>query len=280
MEWEDLKNIKLVFATGEPKSGTTFLQMILDSHPEISCPPEHYLYDLLTEKLPKFFENYNQSVIFIDQATAKQGAPIFDSEDQKEIGKFIIKLAAYKGAKGKKVKWYGIKDDQLTERNGFEFLESLFPDAKFIGIIRDPRAVCVSAWHFNHRIDPDFKEKIPNKEKWAEAFAPIWVKDINNLLNFLKKKTDKIYLVRYEDLRLKPFESLKGIFEFLKVDSSEKVINEVIEKTSFEKFKDGKFFRKGKVDSWKEELSPLAIKTIEKTCGFLMKLLGYELIHW
>jgi len=86
MKWKILENIKFVFVTREPKSETIFLQMILDPHPEISCPPEHYLYDLPTEKLPEFSEIYNQSVIF------------------KEIEKFIIKPASYKGAKRKWMK--------------------------------------------------------------------------------------------------------------------------------------------------------------------------------
>jgi len=70
MDWSFLQKINLVFCTGTPKSGTTFLQMILNNHPEVSCPAEHYLFDLLTEKLPKFLENYNKSIIFIDKVTA------------------------------------------------------------------------------------------------------------------------------------------------------------------------------------------------------------------
>jgi len=217
MDWNFLQNIKLVFATGSPKSGTTFLQMILNAHPEVSCPAEHYLFDLFIEKLPNFLENYNKGVVFIDKATANQGAPVFTDEDREEIGKFIIKLAAYNGAKGRKVKWYGIKDDQLTERNGFEVLERLFPDAKFIGIIRDPRAVCVSAWYFNMRIHSNWLENIENKEKWAEIFAPIWVRDTTYLLNFFKKNPSKMFLVRYEDLRLKPFENYKKFLSFWKL---------------------------------------------------------------
>ncbi len=277
MNWKDLEEIRLLFATGSPKSGTTFLQMILNNHPEVSCPPEHYLFDLITQKLPGFLENYNKSIIFIDKATANQGAPVFTEEDVKEIGKFVIKLAAYRGAKGKQVKWYGIKDDQLTERNGFILLENLFPDARFIGIIRDPRSVVISAWHFNIRIHPDFLERFQDsKEKWIEYCANCWLKDNNNLINFFKKSPSKILLCRYEDLVLSPFEHYKRIFEFLNVSTEKNLIEEIIEKTSFNKFKDGKFFRKGRVDSWEEELTPLEIKTVEKICGALMNLLGYK----
>ncbi len=280
MNWAELESIKLVFCTGSPKSGTTFLQMILDNHPEVSCPPEHYLYSFLTESLPKVFQSYNKSVEFIDKMTARQGAPIFTDEDIKEVGKFVIKLAAYKGAKGRKVKWYGIKDDQLTERNGFSLLLELFPEAKFIGIIRDPRSVCVSSWYFNLRLDERWAEKIKSKENWAIAFSPIWVRDNTNLINFFKTQPEKVLLCRYEDLVLNPFENYKRIFEFLGVSTDKEVIEEVIDKTSFKKFKDGKFFRKASIDDWKNELSPLAIKEIEKTCGHLMQLLGYKPMYW
>ncbi|NPA39597.1 MAG: sulfotransferase [Thermodesulfobacteria bacterium] len=280
MTWTELESIKLVFCTGSPKSGTTFLQMILDNHPEVSCPPEHYLYSFLTETLPSVFQSYNKSVEFIDKMTAKQGAPIFTDEDIKEVGKFVIKLAAYKGAKGKEVKWYGIKDDQLTERNGFTLLSELFPEAKFVAIVRDPRSVCVSAWYFNIRLDENWATKIGTKEEWASVYGPIWVRDNTNIINFFKKHSDKIFLCRYEDLVLNPFENYKRIFEFLGVSTDKEVIEEVIDKTSFKKFKDGKFFRKASIDDWKNELSPLAIKEIEKTCGHLMQLLGYKPMYW
>ena len=38
--------MKYFFCFGYPKSGTTYLQMLLESHPELSCPAEHKLYVL------------------------------------------------------------------------------------------------------------------------------------------------------------------------------------------------------------------------------------------
>jgi hypothetical protein len=38
---------KPIFIIGSPRSGTTLLRLILDSHPNISCGPEtHFLVDL------------------------------------------------------------------------------------------------------------------------------------------------------------------------------------------------------------------------------------------
>ena len=40
-----------------------------------------------------------------------------------------------------------------------DFYYKLFPNSKFIIIVRDPRSVAVSSWYFNLRTEPGFLEK-------------------------------------------------------------------------------------------------------------------------
>ena len=271
-----MKEINIFFCTGSPKSGTTFLQIILNTHPEISCPPEHR-FDFFVTNLPKLFETYNKILEHGDKTTANQGPIFFDKEDIEDVLAFIIKKAAIKGARNKKVKWYGIKDNWLTIQNLYELYNKLFPKSRFIFIIRDPRSVAISSWYWLLRVEPGFLEtRGKNKEHWANQVAEFWLRENSNMLRFYKKNFSKILICKYEDLVLQPFENYKKIFEFLEVDTKEETINKIIEKTSFKKFKDGKFFRKASIDEWKKELPPSGIKIIETKCVELMKYFKYE----
>lgn len=275
----DMEDINIFFCTGSPKSGTTFLQMILNSHPEVSCPSEHKL-DYFIINIKKLIEIYNQQLKVWDELTGNQGPAYFKNDDYKKVLKCIVEIAAYRGAKGRKVKWYGLNDNGIIIGNHFEWYTEIFPNCKFIAILRDPRSVAVSSWYHNIRTEPDFLEKRgKNKEHWCKQVAEFWFRENKGLVEFFKKYSSKVLVVRYEDLVLFSFENYKKIFKFLEVNTDEALINKVIEQTSFKKFKNGKFFRKASIDEWKKELPPSGIKIIEMKCGELMKYFGYEFFY-
>ena len=275
----DFKNEpNILFAFGHPKSGTTYLQMILNSHPEVSCPSEHQ-FDFFIKELPRLLDNYNKLLLLVDQKTANQGASLFTGEDLDRLFSFIVYLAALRGAQNKKdtdkIKCYGINDNAIINRL-FMYIK-LFPNAKFICIVRDPRSIVVSSWYNNLRVEPGFlQNRGKNKEYWAMQVANFWVRDMQNVLNFADNFPKKIFLIRYEDLRLDPFSNYKKIFSFLGVNTNDNIIENVIKKTSFNKFKNGKFFRKASIDDWKEELSREAIYNVESKALKIMKVFNYE----
>ena len=64
--------MKIFFAVGYNKSGTTFLQQLLDSHPDANCPPEHHI-DVVAKNLEVFLKQYRSVIQSIDDRTAHQG---------------------------------------------------------------------------------------------------------------------------------------------------------------------------------------------------------------
>ena len=282
MNWAELESINLIFCTGSPKSGTTFLQMILNNHPEVSCPPEVALTGVLNH-IKTMINSINKSFEDIDKKTANQGAVRLEEDDTFELFKFITRLIAYKGSlrHKKQVKYFGLNENEIVIFNKFDLYLKLFPKVKFLIIIRDPRSIAVSSWYHNLRTELGFKEKLKDLNNWASFVAKFWKKETGNIVEFVKKADkETVFICRYEDLVLNPFENYKKIFEFLKVSTDKKVIEKVIDNTSFKKLKDGKFFRKASIDDWKNELSPLAIKEIEQTCGDFMQLFGYKTMYW
>ncbi len=267
--------MNLLFVCGTPKSGTTYLQMILNAHPEISCPPEHQ-FILIYNGLKKLLEEYNKVLHFMDATTAKQGVRLFEEKDLESILAFIVELSARKGAGHKTVKWYGLKDNSLLFL--LPLFERLFPEARFVCPIRDPRSVTVSSWYHNLRTDPKFLQtRARSKEQWAEECARLWKRDTEILMNFQKKNPQRILLIKYEDLRKDPRPHLLRLFEFLEVKADPQIIEEVIEATRFEKYKNGQFFRKASISDWQRELNPRAIRIIENLAGNLMKAWNYPI---
>jgi hypothetical protein len=159
---------------------------------------------------------------------------------------------------------------------------------KVILLSRDPRDVAVSAYYRYRLImqkEPprNLKEIISNLinrfrftsyiftvykwKKYYRAWEPI-----------------KCHFVRYEDLSSNTKETLKGILSYLEVKADENLIEEAIEKFSFEKMSGRKKgdenlqdqdFRKGIIGDYKNNFSKLELKLFKIICGEQAKRTGY-----
>lgn len=267
--------MKLLFCTGVPKSGTTFLQMILNTHPEVSCPSEHQ-FKYIREGLSKLFTDYNHLLRGVDGQTANQGACTFQNEDAAEVFRLVVRLAAIRGAKGRDVQWHGLNDNQILYDPAAYF--SLFPDSRFICIVRDPRAIAVSSWHHNLRVEPGFETRAQNLEHWAGMIAGRWQRDMGRLWKLAESDSDaarRLHYCRYEELAAYDRPALHALFGFLGLDAAEETIESIIAATRFDKLRNSPFFRRGKTEAWREELSEQARRNIEGKAAEGMRRFGY-----
>ena len=157
-----------------------------------------------------------------------------------------------------------------------------------IYIVRDPRDVVLSyANHFgvNNDVSTDmlideengeqyFDEKL--KEKYFRSLMGSWSM---NYLSWRHYKGRKIHLMRYEDLVKNPKKNFIKMLEYINsiisINIDQNRISKAVEETAFHKLQKlenregfievgkGKFFRKGKVGEWKENLDPKLTKKIE-----------------
>ena len=157
-----------------------------------------------------------------------------------------------------------------------------------IYIVRDPRDIAVSYADFlqisqekvvdnmissQHGEYPEVKGK-----SFHLTITGSWSDHYNSWKNY---KGKKIIIIKYEDLISKTYETFSKIIKYLnsvnKVIFDEKRIKFSIEQTNFQNLRKleekegftekglGKFFfRKGKIESWKQELSIDLVKIIEK----------------
>ena len=195
---------RLVFVGGTPRSGTTLIHNMLDSHPDIFGGPEfHHLIDII-ELRRKMYVNIKREWISLICS--------YDDVDlriREMIEGFLLSCADKH-----KCKLFSEK----TPNNDLVFSElaELFPQAKCIHIIRDPRAIVSSLLQAAERAK---KKKV--------AVAP-WAKSISEAIEFTDKcidagfqaetkYPDRIMTIEYEELVKSPEDVTKRICQFLSI---------------------------------------------------------------
>ncbi|MBF0382981.1 MAG: sulfotransferase [Magnetococcales bacterium] len=249
------------FVSGLNKSGTTFLQMLLDAHPTISCPSEHH-FKTLFESLPKLANKYLQVIDYFDNVTSNQGCRF----NKHEFSDHMLRSAfdyLFSFAINSKTTLSGLHDNSII--HNVDLLTAIVPGAKYIFIVRDPRDIGISLWHHNMRVSTKFAESGQTIDATVKILSHRWRDIVGAQLNFQKKYPDFVHIVRYEDLVGKEREAaLLGILNFFKMDAAAATIGSMFEKTDFEKLKSkaakkttdpGKsFFRTGKKGNWRDTL--------------------------
>jgi hypothetical protein len=253
------------FAFGAPKSGTTWLQSLLDAHPDVCCRPEDQL-NQFVGLLPDLLERYNRMREGINERTAQyELTDQFRNSDAAAVFQFIVEIMRRKSQKP----IVGTKDNSILE--ALDMYHTMFDEAKFIHILRDPRDITVSSWHHNMRVEDNFIGRAHNLEEWALGTAKSWVK----VLGIVEAIPDRLMTVRFEDLKASGVAEAKKIFDFLGADTSKAA--DCIEKTRFEKQKKSgnKFYRKGKAGTWREFVDEDLAAAMVDIAGEKMKEYGY-----
>ena len=201
----------------------------------------------------------------------------------KEIsGKTFLKifknslLAMEKVYKAKNIAWCGSHDNWVIEF--LPVLAKSFPEAKFISIIRDPRAAIASALK-NRETDPELVPLMYSfAHHWRKHAAFTWKFTHDNKLK------DRIFAIRYEDLVLEPVKMVKRICKFLSVDyDSAMLIPDNFRPLTGGKWETYSNFKVPKkkiyanaIDLWKKYLAKGTIEFIEFVCDPEMRLFKYN----
>ena len=240
-----------IFLIGSERSGTTLLRLMLDGHPRVSWlgefeyavdftnDPEHwpdtrdYLQFLATDRI------FNNSNLDID-ATLDYPALIksFLIQKQRRDGKQFI------GA---------------TCHRHYDRLLKLFPDARFIYLLRDPRDVARSTigmgWAGNVWKGVD---------RWIEA-EELWGK--------MKKtiRASSYVEVRYEDLIAAPEATLSTVCNFLNIEYDNQMM-------SYPAYTTYSIPDPTLVEQWKRKLTKKQVQLVESRAGSFMNERKYVII--
>lgn len=271
------------FLTGAPKSGTTWLGKLLDAHPEINCRGEACVHHF-GQRLVEACKSYNELL-------AKRRAVITDSNDFPQMPwpdvltimrTFIeLRLEAIADPAKPGLRFIGEKDPEHALH--FKELDQLFPEAKFLHIIRDGRGVFISAWHHNVRSKDANLQRL-GFDDFLDITAKEWASRVRRARESAKRLDGRYFEVRYEDLVAEPGAWMTRVLEFLGAAPDEAAVQGCIEAASFEKLSQGRkageedassFFRKGDPDDWRTQLSAPQIQRFNALSTGLLTELGY-----
>ena len=176
-----------IFVVGCPRSGTTLLRVILDSHPSISCGPEsRFLWGMrgIEERNWSTLSGFGLS---LDEWHANVRS-LFEA--------FHLRYAEHQG----KARWADKSPDYALM---LDYVDLLYPDAQIVHIVRDPRDV-IDAWRRFYG------------PKSVVRAARSWVRYVRSVHDFAASHPgDKVIEFRYEDLVRQPEETLRSLFSRL-----------------------------------------------------------------
>ena len=275
---------QLFFVGGAPRSGTTWLQQMLDAHPDISCRGEALFMGSLASPLDELMEKRRKTIEEKNQGIFRHtgGYPLPGSEDSD----FLLATAILLGFERQCAGAIPLAIGEKTPENVFFFprLKKLFPTAKFVGIARDPRDVLTSAWHFFRRPVAQ-AEEVAAKLAFLRSAFPSIAEGARQMIALAERYPDDSAIVTYEALRQDPAPIVARLFGFLGVSNTEEVVADCIERTRFAALSGGRaagveqkgsFFRKGVVGDWQSTLTPEMNEMVMHELGWMFQHFGWK----
>jgi len=175
-----------------------------------------------------------------------------------------------------------------------------------IYIVRDPRDVVVSAYHYavklgilpnNHGMEEFVPRLLDGSFDSGLLVNPRWGSWYDHVASWLAMQHNrKFLLLRYEDMLDDPQRELAKVADFLQLEASPERLARAVQLSSADHMRelekkqaaewsltkntrpDMAFVRQAKQGSWKSELPRRAVADIESTWGSLMRKLGYVLV--
>jgi hypothetical protein len=280
-----LARCQLFFVGGAPRSGTTWLQSLLDSHPEVSCHGEGLFLKHLASPIEALLASRTKALDDKNRTVFRHGGgyPLPGPDDAAHLLGTAILLALERQIGGKMVRAVGEK----TPENVFFFdrLKRVFPTAKFIGIARDPRDVLTSAWHFFH-CRTESGDDTAAKTAFIRSALPSIDKGARAMLDLAGRYAADCYIVTYETMHAAPGSTAERLFRFLRVSDASNLVSDCVARTSFaaatagqpaDSVRDGSFFRKGVVGDWRSTLTPAMSDLILQDLGWMFPAFGWTL---
>ena len=259
-----------IFVGGAPRSGTTLVRAILDTHPAIACGPELRAVAALAGLWSEIDASLPGDVA---RAYHLKPATLRDAF----AGTIAGFLAPHRQRSGKP----RIAEKTPSNVRHFAELHRLFPDSPLVHVIRDGRDVVTSLLGMDW-IDPRTGQPFDYVRN-ARAAAHSWV-DMVTAGRAMAALPDagSCYLeLRYEDIVARPEPTLKRLFDFLGEPWTDAVLGfhanprntAGSEESSADQI--AKPLYAASVGRWRRDLAPADRQAVREVAGPLLMALGY-----
>ena len=288
---KNIESLPLFFIIGRPRSGTTLLKTLFDAHPNVNIPIECPVFMALHNRYgeTKYWSKNTLSLFYndllklkrfdfwrIDLEKLKSDILACEGENSYET---ICKVVHYNNNSifdKQEIKIIGDKNPKYSSYT--KNLIAVFPNAKFIHIIRDYRA------HFLSMRNAGFPKAIVSLSSY------LWKDSAKNMDRLKNKYPNKIYSLRYEDLVNEPEFYIKQMAAFLEIEHVPEVIEYYKKRDEFEKIFTKEYLKKyfesllspintSRIDIWRDKLTEREIRIADAMVGSVAEKQGYNRVY-
>lgn len=287
-----MQNTPFFFIIGRPRSGTTLLRLLFESHPHLLIPPESPFIIIHYKKYSKI-TNWSEDIInefvedlyktrYFDKWLINRGElteRLLSLKGKRTFQEMVLEVyKCYKSVYPKQeISMIGDKNPMYSLYPGR--IHQLFPDSKIIHITRDYRDNFLSLINVNFEV-PIVPIVI---YRWKFALKKMW--------KLKSEHPDLIYSIRYEDLVADPELHTRRLCEFLRIEFDPSVLS------FYEKKDEAQALYKGnqdlskihkslfnpisteKVNKWQTDMTPRQIKIADLVMGKTAEKAGYNRMY-
>jgi hypothetical protein len=270
-----------IFIVGCPRSGTTLLQQMLDAHPEVAITPEtHFM---------RLFWKYRDEYGNLKEDTHYQRL-LADLVARPEFAEMGLSTPAFLEAAWQIERRYAALFQLLLQQFAHQRnvavvgektpshvhyladMQNFFPSARFVHIVRDPRAVVNSL------------QSVPWLKGSPSRIARFWRNHVRAARSCPKPVKARLFTLYYEQLVREPQRVLQALCDFLQLpfnpamltyyQRSENSVNVTREPW---KVKAIQPLDQLSIERWRNDLSAAQVAEIEASAYFEMRYRGYQL---
>jgi hypothetical protein len=279
----DMFRHQILFIGAAARSGTTWLQLMLNAHPGISCCGEGHFCDSLLPLLDQALTRHN-ALVHTKNATLFQDLEPFPrlvSTQGQYLLAATIALMLAEAVGDAAIVGEKASDNVLAVPQ----LRTPFPAARFIFVLRDGRDCATSAWSHNQRVEAKaMREKFPRFDDFIDAFVRGWVTCTDTALRQTASDPQHCVCVSCEALVRTPEATLSRLFTFLGAEADPATVHACVEAAAFPRLTGGRrpgqedrssLFHRGEIGDWHRHFSADTCAIFECHGGALLQRLGH-----
>jgi Sulfotransferase family len=264
-----------VIVLGVSRSGTTLLKEMLDSHSELAIPSESYFIPQLWDRhggrfdAEEFLEDLARIARVREWGVTPEQARERLPESPSTADGIRAIYRSYADARGKPL--YGDKTPSYMQC--LDLLERVFPDARYVHLVRDGRDAALSFFEMRRR--PRFNVARP---RGLASFASHWRLEVEGARKLGSRLSTRYHELRYEDLVREPETELRRICDFLELEF-EPAMLAYHEDVDSSVLQDHPLLAKPPTSDtrrWQEQLAAEDAELFEAIAGDTLSELGYE----
>jgi len=285
---ENNSQLPFFFILGRPRTGTTLLRSLMDAHPNVQIPwecqfminlypkygtLEHWNMETLEHFYSELLEQWQFKSWHIDHDKLRADLLACAGPTTYASVCRVVYLNHISFYPKEEIRMIGDKNPGYSIY--YDRLKKIFPDAKFIYILRDYRD------NFHSVKNVDFELPI------VSVVVYKWKYFYKRALEAARKYPESFYLLRYEDLVSEPEPQLRGVCEFLGLPYVPEVFDFYKMKSKAEETYPAVILKKhhkslfnpvntSRIGLWKQSMSQRQVRIADMVAGKYADKAGYE----